>query len=685
MKKYLILAITTISIGLLSLTFQQPKQAVENTLQYNFAVQPLALNTDAAQFAPAFYQNGIVYSSAKTDAFQNGILPVGNNANLYYTQLLEGNAFKKPVKLKGKDEAGFETAGACFTPSGNQIIYTRNKDKSEKNESATWGLYFASINGTAWGESEPFVHNFKQYDVMQASLSADGNMLFFVADLQGGVGGTDIYLCYKVGNSWTRPENLGSRVNSIYNESYPFMAADGTLYFASSGFDSGIDGLDIFYTRKTAGEWDIPQKLPTPANSAKDDFGFIIKTDDNGNGIGYLTSNRNGKTGLFSFTVTITRTETAMFAHADMPVSREVSLPDATSATMSGKEALLNGIIGMNKLFFPTGKWHLVAETSRELDKLAFYMEQNPKLSVSIGVHTDSRGDDEANLQLSAKRANAIQTYLLGKNIAANRITAMGYGETQLLNYCRNGMNCNDEMHDQNNRVEVKATAESVFTVNWGNANYNNVAFADNATNEEPIARTIDRQSGDVNGKLLYKLTVGPFERIDNRVFYECRQIDNTPTYEDSPKGKFVVLGPFDNMQEAYRSKAYLETRGIHRAQVNSVSTSALERYQPPKNNLFEDKDSDAAYQIYIGPFKHVDNNTYHRFANLGTPLHVEYTPKGMMIVLGPYKTMNEVEQYKDLVKERIATNKTKVVVYNENEQMPEQPTNWWAKLWQKK
>ncbi len=314
-------------------------------------------------------------------------------------------------------------------------------------------------------------------------------------------------------------------------------------------------------------------------------------------------------------------------------------------------------------------------------------MKQNPRLNVAIAVHTDSRGDDEANLQLSTKRANAVQTFLLSREISSNRVTALGYGETQLQNYCRNGMNCSDEMHDQNNRVEIKATPESVFAVNWGTANYSGYtanAHGQQVNYEEPVARTIDLQGAD-KGKLFYKVTVGPFDRIDNRVFYECRQIDNTPNYEDTPTGKFIVLGPFDNMQEAYRSKSYLELRGISKSQVNNISETALPRFQPIKNEVFEEGSSDATFKIFVGPFKHVDNNTYHRFANLGTPIHIEYTSKGMMIVLGPYKNMNEVEQYKELVKERVASNKTKVMVYNDDEPVEETKKSWFNRLFSSK
>lgn len=643
-------------------------------ITFNFTVQPININGNGADFAPAFYENGIVFCSSKRDNLRFGTMSVGNDLSLYYATKNADNTFKSPQKMKGKGMNGFEAGPAFITPNHKQIIFTRNKDKSVKDEDATWGLYFADLTAdTEWGEADHFAHNFNQFDVQQPSLSPDGNILYFVSDIAGGVGGTDIYMCYKIGNSWSRPENLGSKVNSIYNESFPFMSSDGTLYYSSAGFDN-TDGVDIFYTRKIAGEWLAPVKLPAPVNSAKDDFSFIISLDQTGAGYGYFASDRNGNTDLFSFTVAISKQEPFAGLQTggnDIAMARSVSGDGGQMISNSqpiGKKVMLNGIIGMNKIYFPQGRSHIIPEAARELDKLVAYMVQNPRLNIEISVHTDARGDDDANLQLSTKRANSIQAYLMSNNIDGSRITSLGYGETQLLNYCRNGMNCSDDMHDQNNRVEVRATPESEFAVNWGTLNYNGGAVTQSASLNEPVSRSIDMLSAADNGKLFYKLTIGPFERIDNRTFYECRQLDNNLSYEDSPKGKLVVLGPYENMQEAYRNKAYLESRGIQRTQVNSISSSAMQRYELPKDELFEETDNEATYEIHVGPFKHVDNNTYHRFANLGTPLHIEYTNKGMMIVLGPYKNMSDVDQYRELVKQRVSSNKTKVQVFNDDE-----------------
>ncbi len=83
-------------------------------------------------------------------------------------------------------------------------------------------------------------------------------------------------------------------------------------------------------------------------------------------------------------------------------------------------------------------------------------MTDNPTIWIELGSHTDSRGKDSYNLTLSQKRAESAVQYIISKGIDKNRITAKGYGETQLVNKCANGINCSDEEHQLNRRTEFK-------------------------------------------------------------------------------------------------------------------------------------------------------------------------------------------------------------------------------------
>jgi len=93
------------------------------------------------------------------------------------------------------------------------------------------------------------------------------------------------------------------------------------------------------------------------------------------------------------------------------------------------------------------------------IDKLVAFLRNNEDILLEIGAHTDARGDEEYNLELSTKRARAVRDYIISKGIENNRITFKGYGEEKLLNECSNGILCSSEKHLENRRIEFRVIA----------------------------------------------------------------------------------------------------------------------------------------------------------------------------------------------------------------------------------
>jgi outer membrane protein OmpA-like peptidoglycan-associated protein len=126
------------------------------------------------------------------------------------------------------------------------------------------------------------------------------------------------------------------------------------------------------------------------------------------------------------------------------------------------RQTILLKKMGLNKTFvlenvrFVKDSSNILTETEVALNKLVTIMDENLSIIIEIGSHTDSKGSDQYNLILSQKRAETIVAYLVQKGVQSERISAKGYGETQLLNRCRNGMKCSDEEHQVNNRTEFK-------------------------------------------------------------------------------------------------------------------------------------------------------------------------------------------------------------------------------------
>ncbi|RZL10473.1 MAG: flagellar motor protein MotB, partial [Pedobacter sp.] len=183
------------------------------------------------------------------------------------------------------------------------IFYNRNNyrtsDEGKKNEGIyKLNMFSAKYVGGRWYDIKPFPYNSLEYSTAHPALTHDGNTLYFVSDMPGGFGGKDLYYSLKEGDSWSKPVNMGNLINTEGDESFPFVALDGTFYFSSTGHP-GLGGLDLFKViLKDHAPASAIMNLGYPVNSSKDDFGFIT---DVKNSSGYFSSNRFGSDDIFKF------------------------------------------------------------------------------------------------------------------------------------------------------------------------------------------------------------------------------------------------------------------------------------------------------------------------------------------------------------------------------------------------
>ncbi len=197
---------------------------------------------------------------------------------------------KLAKKMKGINKR-FNDGPVSFYPSGDSLIFTRQAKKRSKNgKRFVLELYSGKFDGEKVSDVKPLNLNSADYSIAHPSLSADGKTLYFSSDMPGGQGGTDLYMSKWDGSTWGTPVNLGSNFNTPGNESFPFINGDGQFFFASDGLP-GLGGLDVFMAWPTAdgSQFESPENLGYPANSAYDDFGYI---SDKENKTGYLSSNR---------------------------------------------------------------------------------------------------------------------------------------------------------------------------------------------------------------------------------------------------------------------------------------------------------------------------------------------------------------------------------------------------------
>ena len=142
-------------------------------------------------------------------------------------------------------------------------------------------MWESKKQGANWTPAERVVNDIRKISEYMPSAfeSADGTKLLVVSDKPGGWGGRDIYMSTKQSDgSWSTPENLGPTINTAFDEDAPFLMPDNkTLYFASNGLP-GLGGYDIFKSVYENGQWSKPQNLGTPINSPADDIYFIYDT-----------------------------------------------------------------------------------------------------------------------------------------------------------------------------------------------------------------------------------------------------------------------------------------------------------------------------------------------------------------------------------------------------------------------
>lgn len=377
-------------------------------------------------------------------------------------------------------------------------------------------VYEAKLTNGIWKNSESLSINNNEYDCVFPYVSEDGSQLFFASNMPNGFGGYDLYVSNRLADStWSNPINLGPNINTELDEMYPHMDND-TLYFSSKG-RNGFGGADIFKSYIISEEWALAENIGKPFNSSKDDFSFIINANERK---GYFSSNREGDNGydyIYEFYIPElpdTINGLALNKITSKPIkglevklnkvdSNGVPRPDSEFLTdISGRVQLIlpkhieyvvtfyhpgfdpqtfeipaenrgdvvakfgqllflpipkkDDVIKIDNIYFDYNKSTIKEESYPVLDAIVEYLNVKSSISVELSAHTDSRGSDSYNMNLSKKRAKSVVDHLVGKGIAKYRLTPKGYGETKLVNKCGNNVKCTEAEHQENRRVELK-------------------------------------------------------------------------------------------------------------------------------------------------------------------------------------------------------------------------------------
>lgn len=276
----------------------------------NFELKNLAINTEYSEFSPMFLDsNQVVFASAKDSSFFNTRKYKWNNQpylDLYVAKInKESQDLKDAIKFSKNINTKYHEASVTFSPDNETMYFTRNnygkKLKRDKHGINHLKIYLSKKVNGEWSDAEEVPFNSDEYSTGHPALSPDGKQLYFVSDMPGTIGETDIFVVDVLeGNTFSEPRNLGPEINTERREMFPFVN-DKKLYFSSDGH-IGLGGLDIYEVAYDEEEGFLEViNVGQPVNSNLDDFSYIVNED---NQQGYFASNRaegKGDDDIYSF------------------------------------------------------------------------------------------------------------------------------------------------------------------------------------------------------------------------------------------------------------------------------------------------------------------------------------------------------------------------------------------------
>ncbi|WP_430409676.1 OmpA family protein [Kordia sp.] len=277
-------------------------------LSGRFRIENLGVNSEYSDFAPSFYEENLVFSSARDTGVATRYKHKWNARpflDLYVAEVQENGSLTNVDKFNSKLNTKYHESTSAFTKDGNTVYFTRNnyykgKYKKDKKGINKLKIFRATREGDAWVNVEELPFNSNNYSVAHPALSVDEKKLYFASDMPGTYGMSDLFVVdIKEDGTFGEPKNLGTTINTEGRENFPFISQNNELYFSSDGH-VGLGGLDIFVMNIGIENSEI-FNIGEPVNSSMDDFTFII---NNTTKKGYFASNRDGGKGdddIYSF------------------------------------------------------------------------------------------------------------------------------------------------------------------------------------------------------------------------------------------------------------------------------------------------------------------------------------------------------------------------------------------------
>ena len=404
------------------------------------------------------------------------------NNDIFFSRKDENGNWMRTEVLESGVNTEYDEGITSFTSDGSLMYYTYSPQDSI-NSSYT-SIYTSSRSGGSWSEGKILTIGKDSMAVYaHPAITPSGTYLYFVSDLPGGYGGKDIWRAQIYEDKVNFIENLGPIINTAGDEMFPYMRNDTTLYFSSDGHP-GMGGLDIFkavFNART-NQWSV-ENMQYPINSQGDDFGITFEGDKDR---GFFSTNRNEGRGydrIYSFVYPTSQvsiegyivdpddefvTNATIRAVGNDGTNTKIQGRTNGTYNMEAKSGVdyvflssgegylntrmsqktipniedsiyfvdfvmtpINKPVVLENIFFDFDKATLRSESKEALDGLIDLLKLNPNVTIELSAHTDRKGSDEYNDNLSQRRAESVVDYLIKGGIEQDRLEAKGYGKRQ--------------------------------------------------------------------------------------------------------------------------------------------------------------------------------------------------------------------------------------------------------------
>lgn len=399
--------------------------------------------------------------------------------DFFATRKDDKGKWQTPEWIESEINSEYDEGACAFSPDGQTMYFTRCTYDPEYPRYAQ--IYTSKRSDANWGTPELLeITKDTLSSFAHPTVSPDGQWLYFVSDMPGGVGGLDIWRVRLDEHGLGGVDNLGEPINTPGNEMFPSFRPNGELYFSSDGH-IGMGGLDLFKAEQdSTGTWSV-ENLKAPMNSQGDDFGMTFEGLHNR---GFFCTNRGDARGwdhIMSFEcpeVLLTvkgwvyekdgyelpnglvymvgndGTNLKLSVKGDGSFTQEIQ-PNVDYVFLGTCKGFLNhkeqlrvdtssvskeyvlqfelasitAPVLVDNVFYAFDSAELTDSSTLALDSLVILMEDNPNITIELSSHCDYRGNDAYNERLSQRRAESVVNYLIAHGVAMDRLTPIGYGE----------------------------------------------------------------------------------------------------------------------------------------------------------------------------------------------------------------------------------------------------------------